>query len=242
MKVTAPAADVLSVAEYRDTVLGKTLEYIKRPGPLSTVNVLLCTWGLSSSLSSEASALKHLKPRAQYKVIAMYTALSGSLLDIVRVSAQKAGQKMLLPVLSKFMATRLGQRGFAVVEGLGGVAAGAGLAILGGIDLQNAFEAGRRGQMGMTFLYFANGISETSVGAYALAQGVNLIFRLGWVFAEFNPIILGLTAAIFVLSIIIEVNGEPATLMWTRQCLWGSESNYADEREEAENFNKALEA
>ncbi|KVP82066.1 hypothetical protein WL65_27215 [Burkholderia ubonensis] len=72
------------------------------------------------------------------------------------------------------------------------------------------------------------------------AVGVNSIFRLGLIFVEFNPVILGLTAIILVTSVIIEIEKDPPTMDWVRQCLWGRENNYKNEIEEIGNFNKAL--
>ncbi|WP_232445820.1 hypothetical protein, partial [Burkholderia ubonensis] len=66
------------------------------------------------------------------------------------------------------------------------------------------------------------------------------IFRLGSVFSEFNPVIFGLTMVILVTSVIIEIEKDPPTMDWVRQCLWGKENNYKNAAEEIGNFNKAL--
>jgi hypothetical protein len=53
-------------------------------------------------------------------------------------------------------------------------------------------------------------------------------------------LILGLTAMIVTTNVIIEIEKDPPTMDWVRQCLWGTENNYKDELEESDNFNKAL--
>ncbi|KWB69882.1 hypothetical protein WL38_10590 [Burkholderia ubonensis] len=194
--------------------------------------------GLTQAASADAS-MKHLGRRATLKIAALYSAGAGSLLDLVRVGARAvAGRRV--PMLSPWLGARLGQKGFLIWEGLGGVAGGVGTIILGVIDLQSAFEAKSRGQNGMSALYFINAGSEIYVGGYMAAVGVNSIFRLGLIFVEFNPVILGLTAIILVASVIIEIEKDPPTMDWVRQCLWGRENNYKNEIEEIGNFNKAL--
>ncbi|WP_244140568.1 hypothetical protein [Burkholderia sp. BCC1047] len=108
------------------------------------------------------------------------------------------------------------------------------------IDLENAREAARRKQVGMVILYRINAAAEIYVGFYSAAAGINLIFRLGFVFANFNPIVFGLTAIILTVSVVIEIEKDPPTMDWLRQCLWGGEGNYKDTRDEIENFYKAL--
>ncbi|OJB47093.1 hypothetical protein BGV59_23190 [Burkholderia ubonensis] len=173
------------------------------------------------------------------KIAALYSAGAGSLLDLVRVGARAvAGRRV--PMLSPWLGARLGQKGFLIWEGLGGVAGGVGTIILGVIDVANAFEANRRNQRGMVLLYATNAIAEIYVGGYAAIAGVNLIFRLGLVLVGFNPVVLGLTAVIFITSIIIEIEKDPPTMDWVRQCMWGKENNYKNAAEEIGNFNKAL--
>ncbi|MFA8395245.1 hypothetical protein ACEPUD_34675, partial [Burkholderia ubonensis] len=108
------------------------------------------------------------------------------------------------------------------------------------IDVANAFEANRRNQRGMVLLYATNAIAEIYVGGYTVFAGINLIFRLGRVFAGFNPVVLWFTFAILIISVIIEIEKDPPTMDWVRQCLWGRENNYRDATEEMDNFNKAL--
>ncbi|WP_232450697.1 hypothetical protein, partial [Burkholderia ubonensis] len=86
-------------------------------------------------------------------------------LDLVRVGARAvAGRRV--PMLSPWLGARLGQKGFLIWEGLGGVAGGVGTIILGVIDLQNAAEAWRREDGGMVILYGVNAVSEIAVGVY----------------------------------------------------------------------------
>ncbi|WP_157647344.1 hypothetical protein [Burkholderia ubonensis] len=92
----------------------------------------------------------------------------------------------------------------------------------------------------MAILYSINAVSEVFVGFYSVAAGINLVFRLGWVFAEFNPIVFGLVVVILATSIVIEIEKDPPSMDWVRQSLWGEENNYRDGREEMENFYKAL--
>ncbi|OJA53230.1 hypothetical protein BGV69_26050 [Burkholderia ubonensis] len=129
-------------------------------------------------------------------------------------------------MLSPWLGARLGQKGFLIWEGLGGVAGGVGTIMLGVIDVGNAVEARSRDQTGMYALYVTNAVSEIIVGGYAVAAGINfifsdisLIFRLGSVFSEFNPVIFGLTMVILVTSVIIEIEKDPPTMDWVRQCL-----------------------
>ncbi|KVO90196.1 hypothetical protein WJ80_03690 [Burkholderia ubonensis] len=65
------------------------------------------------------------------------------MLDLVRVGARAvAGRRV--PMLSPWLSARLGQKGFLIWEGLGGVAGGVGTIILGVIDIENFREAIRR--------------------------------------------------------------------------------------------------
>ncbi|KWA76214.1 hypothetical protein WL30_05760 [Burkholderia ubonensis] len=143
-------------------------------------------------------------------------------------------------MLSPWLGARLGQKGFLIWEGLGGVAGGVGTIMLGIIDIGNAREAYYRDQKGLMALYIVNFGAEFVVGGYMTLAGLNLVFRLGRAFAGFNPVILGLTFVIFVASAIIEIEKDPLTMDWVRQCLWGKENNYRDAAEEMDNFNKAL--
>ncbi|KVR28804.1 hypothetical protein WK14_08120 [Burkholderia ubonensis] len=161
------------------------------------------------------------------------------MLDLVRVGARAvAGRRV--PMLSPWLGARLGQKGFLIWEGLGGVAGGVGTIMLGIIDIGNAREAYYRDQKGLMALYIVNFGAEFVVGGYMTLAGLNLVFRLGRAFAGFNPVILGLTFVIFVASAIIEIEKDPLTMDWVRQCLWGKENNYRDAAEEMDNFNKAL--
>lgn len=143
-------------------------------------------------------------------------------------------------MLSSWLGARLGQKGFLIWEGLGGVAGGVGTIILGVIDIQNAAEAWRREKGGMVVLYATNAVFEIAAGTYYIASGVNLIFRMGLVFVEFNPIVLGISVAILIIGVVVEVKKDPPAMDWLRQCLWGSETNYRTMSEEMSNFNKAL--
>ncbi|WP_332451342.1 T6SS effector BTH_I2691 family protein, partial [Burkholderia ubonensis] len=229
---------VIGVEKFAEGTVGKVVESAAHPGVLAGVGLTLAMVGLTQAASADAS-MKHLGRRATLKIAALYSAGAGSLLDLVRVGARAvAGRRV--PMLSPWLGARLGQKGFLIWEGLGGVAGGVGTIILGVIDLQSAFEAKSRGQNGMSALYFINAGSEIYVGGYMAAVGVNSIFRLGLIFVEFNPVILGLTAIILVTSVIIEIEKDPPTMDWVRQCLWGRENNYKNEIEEIGNFNKAL--
>ncbi|KWD86385.1 hypothetical protein WL71_13120 [Burkholderia ubonensis] len=175
--------------------------------------------GLTQAASADAS-MKHLGTRATLKIAALYSAGAGSLLDLVRVGARAvAGRRV--PMLSPWLGTRLGQKGFLIWEGLGGVAGGVGTIILGVIDIENFREAIRRKQGGMAILYSINAVSEVFVGFYSVAAGINLVFRLGWIFAEFNPIVFGLAVVILATSIVIEIEKDSPSMDWVRQSLWG---------------------
>ncbi|WP_196222264.1 hypothetical protein [Burkholderia ubonensis] len=229
---------VIGVDKFAEGTVGKVIESAAHPGVLAGVGLTLAMVGLTQAASADAS-MKHLGRRATLKIAALYSAGAGSLLDLVRVGARAvAGRRV--PMLSPWLGARLGQKGFLIWEGLGGVAGGVGTIILGMIDVANAFEANRRNQRGMVLLYATNAIAEVYVGGYAAIAGVNLIFRLGLVIVGFNPIVLGLTAVILITSIIIEIEKDPPTMDWVRQCLWGKENNYKDATEEMDNFNKAL--
>ncbi|MGY4835702.1 T6SS effector BTH_I2691 family protein [Burkholderia pyrrocinia] len=229
---------VIGVEKFAAGTVGKVIESAAYPGALAGVGLTLAMVGLTQAASADAS-MKHLGTRATLKIAALYSAGAGSLLDLVRVGARAvAGRRV--PMLSPWLGARLGQKGFLIWEGLGGVAGGVGTIMLGVIDLQNAFEAKSRGQSGMSALYFISAGSEIYVGGYMASVGANYIFRLGFIFAEFNPVILGLTAVIFVASVIIEVEKDPPTMDWVRQCLWGKENNYKNETEEIDNFKKVM--
>ncbi|WP_332457776.1 T6SS effector BTH_I2691 family protein [Burkholderia ubonensis] len=230
---------VVTVEEFSKSTLARTVEFATRPGSLAGVGLLLSCLGLQQAGSADAS-MKHLQTRAVMKIFALYSAGAGSLLELVRVGAKvvKEAKETRIPLLSPWLSARLGERGFMIWEGVGGVAVGVGTIILGLIDLQNAIESEKRKQPGMLVLYAINSGSEFAVGGYTAAIGVRLII---WrVVTGFSPVIFWLTAVIFVASIIIEVEKDPPTIDWVRQCLWGKENNYKSEAEELDNFDKAL--
>jgi hypothetical protein len=229
----------VSVDTFIDGTAGKVIQSATRDGVLAAVGLVLACWGYREAAGVD-SAMKHQKGRAAAKIGALYSAGAGSLLDLVRVGAKAAGKGGRIPMLSPWLAARLGTRGFMIWEGMGHAGGGAGVIILGVMDALNAREAYYRDQKGMVVLYTINAASELYAGGYTTIAGVNLIFRLGLVFAEFNPVILGLTVVIVVTSVIIEIEKDPPTMDWVRQCLWGKENNYKDEAEEGNNFNKAL--
>ncbi|KWZ52722.1 hypothetical protein WK57_27170 [Burkholderia ubonensis] len=215
---------VIGVEKFAEGTVGKVIESAAHPGVLAGVGLTLAVVGLTQAASADAS-MKHLRRRAILKIAALYSAGAGSLLDLVRVGARAlAGRRV--PMLSPWLGARLGQKGFLIWEGLGGVAGGVGTIMLGVIDVGNAVEARSRDQTGMYALYVTNAVSEIIVGGYAVAAGINfifsdisLIFRLGSVFSEFNPVIFGLTMVILVTSVIIEIEKDPPTMDWVRQCL-----------------------
>ncbi|KVG81962.1 hypothetical protein WJ36_13055 [Burkholderia ubonensis] len=143
-------------------------------------------------------------------------------------------------MLSPWLGARLGQKGFLIWEGLGGVAGGVGTILLGVIDAGNAREAYDRDQKGLMALYIINAGAEFYVGFRAAIAGGRFIFRLGTLVAGFNPVVFGLTVVILVASVVIEIEKDPPTMDWVRQCLWGKENNYKNAAEEIGNFNKAL--
>ena len=53
-------------------------------------------------------------------------------------------------------------------------------------------------------------------------------------------LILGLTAMIVTASVIIEIEKDPPTMDWVRQCLWGKENSYKGESEEIETSIRRL--
>ncbi|AET92158.1 hypothetical protein BYI23_C000120 [Burkholderia sp. YI23] len=234
------AVKVVTVSEFKESTLAKTIEFATHSGVLAGVGLGLTMWGLNYAGSAD-SAMKHVQGRTAQKIVALYSAGMGSVLDLVRVGA-KAAVSRRIPMLSPWLGARLGEKGFAIWEGLGQIGGGAGMIILGVIDFENFLESFKRRQAGMATLYIVNSAAEVYVGGYSVLAGLNLIFRFGLVFAEFNPVILGLTAAILVVSVIIEIEKDPPTMDWVRQCLWGKENNYRDEAEETDNFNKALTA
>ena len=89
-------------------------------------------------------------------------------------------------------------------------------------------------------LYRLNAASEIGVGLATTANGLSLIARGAALLGEFNPFVFGLTLVILVVSVIIEMEKDPVTTEWVRQCLWGSENSYQDGTEEMQNFDKAL--
>ncbi|WP_174390915.1 hypothetical protein [Burkholderia metallica] len=229
---------VIGVDKFTAGTIGKVIESAAHPGALAGVGLTLALVGLTQAASADAS-MKHLRTRATLKIAALYSAGAGSLLELVRVGARAAAGRRI-PMLSSWLGARLGQKGFLIWEGLGGVAGGVGTIILGVIDIENFREAIRRKQGGMVILYSINAVSEVFVGFYSVAAGINLVFRLGWIFFEFNPIVFGLTVIILATSIVIEIEKDPPSMDWVRQSLWGGENNYRDGREERENFYKAL--
>ncbi|CAG4928538.1 T6SS effector BTH_I2691 family protein [Paraburkholderia saeva] len=230
---------MVTVQKFNEGTVGKVIELAVHPGVIASVGLFLAGYGYHKAASADDS-MKHLQVRAMEKIAALYTAGAGSLLDLVRTGAKVAIARKI-PMLSPWLAGRLGEKGFQIWEGTGFVAGGVGMVVLGVIDVGNTFEVVSRNQRGMVLLYATNGIAELYVGGYGVAVGLNLIFRFGWVWAsaEFNPIIFGLTLVILVVSVIIEVEKDPPTMDWVRQCLWGKENNYA-EAEEMDNFKKAL--
>ncbi|KVZ94018.1 hypothetical protein WL25_14790 [Burkholderia ubonensis] len=229
---------MIGVEKFAEGTVGKVIESAAHPGVLAGVGLTLAMVGLTQAASADAS-MKHLGTRATLKIAALYSAGAGSLLDLVRVGARAvAGRRV--PMLSPWLGARLGQKGFLIWEGLGGVAGGVGTIILGVIDFENSREASRRGQDGMAILYRINSISEIALGLYSIAAVLSLVFRLGWGFVGFNPIVVGIAAIILVVGVIIEIEKDPPTMDWVRQCLWGKENNYRGAAEEMDNFNKAL--
>ncbi|MBR8233188.1 hypothetical protein K6W26_25380 [Burkholderia sp. AU42008] len=229
---------VIGVDKFTAGTIGKVIESAAHPGALAGVGLTLALVGLTQAASADAS-MKHLRTRATLKIAALYSAGAGSLLELVRVGARAAVGRRI-PMLSSWLGARLGQKGFLIWEGLGGVAGGVGTIILGRIDIGNAREAYYRDQKGLMALYIVNFGAEFVVGGYTTLAGLSLVFRLGWAFAGFNPVVLGLTVVILVVSVIIEIEKDPPTMDWVRQCLWGKENKYRDAAEEMDNFNKAL--
>ncbi|WP_327783024.1 T6SS effector BTH_I2691 family protein [Burkholderia ubonensis] len=229
---------VIGVEKFAEGTVGKVIESAAHPGVLAGVGLTLAVVGLTQAASADAS-MKHLGTRATLKIAALYSAGAGSLLDLVRVGARAlAGRRV--PMLSPWLGARLGQKGFLIWEGLGGVAGGVGTIMLGTIDIRNAVEALRRDQKGLMALYIVNAGAELYVGFRTAIAGGRFIFRLGTLVAGFNPVVFGLTVVILVASVVIEIEKDPPTMDWVRQCLWGEESNYRDAAEEMDNFNKAL--
>ncbi|KWI54519.1 hypothetical protein WM05_08670 [Burkholderia ubonensis] len=229
---------VIGVEKFAAGTVGKVIESAAHPGVLAGVGLTLAVVGLTQAASADAS-MKHLRRRAILKIAALYSAGAGSLLDLVRVGARAlAGRRV--PMLSPWLGARLGQKGFLIWEGLGGVAGGVGTIMLGTIDIRNAVEALRRDQKGLMALYIVNAGAELYVGFRTAIAGGRFIFRLGTLVAGFNPVVFGLTVVILVASVVIEIEKDPPNMDWVRQCLWGEESNYRDAAEEMDNFNKAL--
>ncbi len=185
--------------------------------------------------------MKHLQSRTALKIGALYGAAIGSLLDLVTAGARAIGsQKINVPVLSTWMRARLASKGFRFLEGAGGFASGASLIVLGVMDIVSAREAYLRNQKGMMVFYSASASSEMIVGGAVAANAAWLIFRGAFLFAGASPMIFALLAIILVAGVVVELEEDPATMAWIRQCLWGRENNYQSETEEIENFKRAL--
>ncbi|WP_321876920.1 T6SS effector BTH_I2691 family protein [Paraburkholderia bannensis] len=233
------AVKVITAGEFQESTLSKAIEYATHPGALAGVGLVLAALGLHSAGSAD-SAMKNLQGRAALKIGALYSGGMGSLLDLVRVGAKAAGKSGRIPMLSPWLGARLESKGFLIWEGLGGFAAGAGTIVMGVIDVLNVREAYSRNQKGMVVLYTINASAEMVAGGLTAVNGLSLILRGVALFAEFNPVIFGLTLVILVVSVVIEIEKDPPTMEWVRQCLWGKENNYQSEVEETDNYNKAL--
>lgn len=236
------AVNVVSVSELNESTLAKTIQYATHLGTLSAVGLVLTGLGLKQASSAD-SAMKHLQGRTALKIGALYGAGIGGMLDLVRAGANVVGKqtaKIQIPTLSPWLNARLACKGFKIWEGLGGFAAGASLIVLCVIDYDNALEARSRGQRGMFALYATNSAAEGVAGLLSGANGLSLVFRGVALLGDFCPVVFALTLVILVVGIIIEIEKDPPTMEWVRQCLWGTENNYQGEAEEMANFNTAL--